>query len=226
MCHANYQAPGKRDICSFHSRPFWRGKHGQAEKWGCLLITKTPLTESSMPDCLMNPRPTRATLSTNQHQFRLSEEWLSERDSQSRRLQRPDRALLEDSANYSLEPLALQGPRKTGFHYSKVPKVKWKAPKTQAPDPQQRWSWPSCFYPPSQTQKRCLAGHGIEFFRWLLRLTHWPSMIPYHCSGFCKFIIHTEETLLYKPCQGYRPFKFPTKKLKKFMAVLLDGEAK
>lgn len=78
MFHANYRAPGKRGLSRFHSRSFRRGKCGQAEKEGYLLITKPPLIESSSLDCLMNPRPPRARVSTQRHRVLLSEEWLSE----------------------------------------------------------------------------------------------------------------------------------------------------
>lgn len=79
---------------------------------------------------------------------------------------------------------------------------------------------------PGQPKAQCWVGYGVESFCWFLRLTQWPNMIPLHCLRFCKFIIHIEETLLCKLCQDYRPFTVPAKKPAKFMAVLLDEEAK
>lgn len=72
MFHANHHVPGERATYNSTAGHSEERKHSRAEKEGRLLITKPPLIESSTLDWLMNPRPPRATLSTNQHWFLLS----------------------------------------------------------------------------------------------------------------------------------------------------------
>ena len=139
------------------------------------IITKAPLIKSSTLDWLMSPTPPRVTLSTNQHTVPVLEHSCTLRtDSPHWSILCSSEAFLTGPSSYGTAwgHWLCKGHGRQGCKCAKPHRKKEKASQDLGSRPFQRWSPTSCFHQPRKSQKKRLAGPGVEFARWLFRLTH------------------------------------------------------